>query len=90
MALDFVFIWMMGENYDSDLSILVIAATAIVSILILVYFLVVNTIIFIKSKATHTKPWKPEFAYYRKRANALFAIFVILDIMLFVAAIALI
>lgn len=88
MALDFVFIWMMGENYDSDLSILVIAATAIVSILILVYFLVVNTIIFIKSKATHTKPWKPEFVSDRKRANALFAIFVILDIMLFVAAIA--
>lgn len=88
MALDFVFIWILGENYDSDLSLLVIAATAIVSSLILVYFLVVNTIIFIKSKATHTKPWKPEFADDRKRANALFTIFVILDIMLFVAAIA--
>lgn len=88
MALDFVFIWILGENYDSDLSLLVIVATAIVSSLILVYFLVVNTIIFIKSKATHTKPWKPEFASDRKRANALFTIFVILDIMLFVAAIA--
>lgn len=88
MALDFVFIWILSENYDSDLSLLVIVATAIVSSLILVYFLVVNTIIFIKSKATHTKPWKPEFASDRKRTNALFTIFVILDIMLFVAAIA--
>ena len=88
MALDFVFIWILSENYDSDLSLLVIVATAIVSSLILVYFLVVKTIIFIKSKATHTKPWKPEFASDRKRANALFTIFVILDIMLFVAAIA--
>lgn len=86
LALDFVLIWIMG-GYDSDLSLLITAATAIVSILCLAYFILVNTIIFIKSRSTHTKPWKPESPDDRKKANALFAIFALLDIMLFAAVV---
>lgn len=87
LALDFVFIWIMGEYYDSDLSLLITAVTAIVSILCLAYFILINTIIFIKSRSTHTKPWKPESPDDRKKANALFAIFAILDIILFAVAV---
>lgn len=86
LVLDFVLIWIMG-GYDSDLSLLITAATAIVSILCLAYFILVNTIIFIKSRSTHTKPWKPESPDDRKKANALFAIFALLDIILFAAVV---
>ncbi len=81
VPIDFVLIWVLGEMYkESDANFFITLIASIAAPIVLVYFLIVNTIIFIKSRVTGEKPIKFKSRRGELNLTAIFITVVFIDI----------
>lgn len=83
LLFNFAIIGIVNDSNDDGTSIVLTMALFVISAIIILYFLIVNIIILIKSVATRTKTWRPESKDEKKSQNILSAIFFALDLLLF-------